>query len=160
MKVSSFFLLMLLCSCSIAEQDQVNKIDNDVLTEILVFSEVLDLNTLQKKIEKGLWVKLYKVPDRSENDCFPESHGVCKYKYYIATSQLDDSPIINAYFLGVLGEVVDFSWEITKELDSAVINFTVNKYSKEAILYNKSLKNNVSVYKLVAKPNSARLIMK
>ena len=74
------------------------------------------------------FVKVYKLPNTVSNNCFPESHGICNYKYYMATSQLDDSPIINVYYLGVLGEIIDYKWEHTSSIDKAVKNIITNKY--------------------------------
>ncbi len=123
------------------------------MAELLIFSELNDLNKLQSNIEKNLWVKVYKLPDTEINTCFPESHGICSYKYYLATSQLDDSPIINAYYLGSLGEIIEYKWNQTNSIDKAIINIRVNKYSKEALNYNKSLVNVTINYQIIATPN-------
>ena len=125
-----------------------------MLAELLIFSELKDLNKLQPNIEKNLWVKVYKLPNKETNNCFPESHGVCSYKYYLATSQLDDSPIINAYYLGALGEIIEYKWRKTNTIDEAVISIKTNKYSKEALNYNKSLVNIIINYQIIATPNN------
>jgi len=96
MKKYIYFILLLTISCSSSSQVIVKKINDPMLAELLIFSELKDLNKLQSNIEKNLWLKLYKLPNTENNQCFPESHGICSYKYYLATSQLDDSPVINA----------------------------------------------------------------
>ena len=145
-------ILLLLASCSTQSQVVIEKIDNKEFVEFLIFGEQHDLNKLQPDIEKKLWVKLYKLPNTEINECFPGSHGVCNYKYYIATSQLDDSPIIMAYALGSLGEIIAINWELTQGVDEAIINIKSNRYSKEALSYNKNLKNVVTNYKIIITP--------
>lgn len=154
MKKHIFFILLLTISCSSNSQVIVKKIDDPILAELLIFSELKDLNKLQPNIEKNLWVKVYKLPNTENNKCFPESHGICSYKYYLATSQLDDSPITNAYYLGVLGEIFEYKWNYTEAIDKAIINIETNKYSKEALNYNKSLVNIITSYQIIATPNN------
>jgi len=151
-------VLFFISSCVTNGQEKVKSLDDPLLIDILALGEVADLNALQKNIEKNLSVKVYKIPSKEENYCFPESHGICMYKYYLATSQIDDSPIVNAYYLGVLGEIVEYKWESTELIDTAIIIISTNKYSKEALSYNKAL-NNVEVkYRLIAKPNKIEFL--
>ena len=154
MKKLLYSILLLSISCSSNSDILVKKIKDPTLAELLIYSNLKDLNKLQPNIEKNLWVKVYKLPNTEFNKCFPESHGICSYKYYIATSQLDDSPIINAYYLGSLGEVIDYKWNKSKTIDKAVINIKASKYSKEALNYNKSLVNVIVNYKIIATPNN------
>jgi len=150
--ICSIFLLSI--SCSSSSDILVEKIKDPVLVELLMFGDLKDLNKLQPNIEKNLWVKIYKLPDTGSNKCFPESHGICSYKYYIATSQLDDSPVINAYYLGSLGEIIEYKWNKTNSIDKAIINIKAGKYSKEALNYNKSLVNEIVNYKIIATPDN------
>lgn len=154
MKKLIYLVLLLAISCSSNSQVLIKKMEDPVLTEILVFSEVIDLNEHQLNIEKNLWLKVYKLPNTESNKCFPESHGICTYKYYIATSQLDDSPIFNVYYLGSLGEIIDYKWELSSSVDKAVINIITNKYSKEALDYNELLDNKITSYQIIATPNN------
>jgi hypothetical protein len=158
MKIIVFFCLLTLYSCTSYSDQQVIGIKDRLLANILALSEVTDLNKLQADIEKNLWIKIYQVPGSQDNDCFPESHGVCKYKYYLATSQLDDSPVVNSYYLGELGEITGYTWVATDEIDTAIIKFTANGYTKEAIRYNSKLNNVETRYKLIAKPDTVRLM--
>jgi len=153
MKKLLLLSLFLVTACS-AKQSNVTKISDTFLINFLVFSEMKDLNKTNDEIDKKLWIKLYKVPNKADNNCFPESHGVCSYHYYLATSQLDDSPIINAYSLGTYGEIVSTQWQSANtDEEKAIINFQVNKYSQLALQYNKKLKNEKTTYQLVAMPN-------
>ena len=158
MKTIFYFLLFLMVSCVSSSDEEATKLKDKNIIELLIFGEPIDLNKIQIEKEKGLWLKLYKVPNTEHNDCFPESHGICNYKYYLATSQLDDSPIINAYYLGVLGEVVDYSWQDLALTDVAKINITANKYSKNALSYNKKLKNQVTVYEITVTPDNISIV--
>ena len=142
----------MISACS-AKPSNIEKIEAPLLVNLLVFGEVEDLNKISNGVEKNLWVKLYKVPNRADNNCFPESHGICTYDYYLATSQLDDSPIFNAYSLGTYGELLEPQWQKANTgEEKAIINFKVNQYSQLALQYNKKLKNKESIYQLVATP--------
>ncbi len=153
MKALVLIILLFVSSCAINGQEKVKILNNSLLVDILTLGEVTDLNALQENIEKNLSVKIYKVPDKEGNQCFPESHGICQYRYYLATSQIDESPIVGAYYLGVLGEIVEYQWESTELIDTAIIIIKANKYSKEALNYNKALTNEEVKYRLVAKPD-------
>lgn len=157
MKITILFSLLILFSCAIHSEEQIKSINEPLLVNIMALSEVIDLNNLQKDIDKNLWVKIYKLPGSKINNCFPESHGICKYKYYLATSQLDDSPIINAYYLGELGEITNYKWVSTQEIDTAIIYITVSMFTKHALSYNKSLNNKETNYKLIARANKIQL---
>ena len=157
MKNILFVVLLLTISCTTNSQEVVREIKGPVFPKLLMLSELQDLNKLQLNIDKNLWVKVYKLPNTEENDCFPESHGICEYKYYIATSQLDDSPTVKAYYLGVLGEIIEYKWEYTSVNDKAIINIVANKYSSEALNYNKLLKNSITKYSIIATANNLEL---
>ncbi len=148
-----FLSFLLLVSCSTHSEEKVKKLDNPLLVKILAFGELTDLNQLQKDIDKELWVKIYQVPSTKKNDCFPESHGICEYEYYLVTSQFDENPTINAYSLGTFGEFTDYKWEPATSTDKAIINIKVSNYSIAALKYNSTLKNKEKEYQLVALPN-------
>ena len=158
MKLISICSVLFLYACSANSEPIIKKINDPVVVKIMASSVLVELNKLQEKIEKNLIVRVYKLAGSEENNCFPESHGICKYKYYIATSQIDENPIVNAYFLGELGEIIKYSWESTNQIDTAIINIKVNKYTKNALNYNKSLINVEKKYKLIADPN--KIILK
>ena len=158
MKSLIFICLFLVISCDSNSQENIRRISDSSVVELMIFGEVLDLNKLQENVEKNLWLKIYKVPNISDNECFPESHGVCDYKYYLATSQLDDSPLINAYYLGVIGEIIEYEWQETQNIDTAIIKVTANKYSKEALAYNKSLQNRKVTYQITVTSDNLALM--
>lgn len=157
MKNILYILLILVIPCASSSNESITKLTDKDMIELLIFGELKDLNQIRTDKEKKLWLKIYQVPNREDNDCFPESHGICDYKYYLATSQFDDSPLINAYSLGVLGEVIEYNWQESQSIDTAIISITANKYSKEALNYNKSLVNQVAKYKVIATPNNMTL---
>lgn len=158
MKNILYLLLPFVISCNSNPSNEVKAITDKNIIELLIFSELTDLNELQADMDKGLWLKLYKVPNTEANKCFPESHGICNYKYYLATSQLDDSPIASAYYLGILGEIIEYKWQETDVIDTAKIIIKANKYSKYALNYNKKLKNEVTVFDITATPNSVSIV--
>ena len=158
MKNLIFICLFLVISCDSNSQENITRISDSSVVKLMMLGEVLDLNKLQENIEKNLWLKIYKVPNTSDNECFPESHGICDYKYYLATSQLDDSPILNAYYLGVIGEIIEYEWQETQNIDTAIIKISANKYSKEALAYNKSLQNRKITYQITATPDNVEFM--
>lgn len=116
------FIWLLIFSCVSNAEEMVKSINDPLLVKILAQSKMTDLNQLQPAVEKPLWLKIYRLSDDGENNCFPESHGICRYRYYLATSQLDDSPVSKAYYLGELGEITRYQWQATDEVDKASIS--------------------------------------
>jgi hypothetical protein len=41
--------------------------------------------------------------------------------------------VVNSYYLGELGEITGYTWVATDEIDTAIIKFTANGYTKEAM---------------------------
>ncbi|WP_294963234.1 hypothetical protein [Sulfurimonas sp.] len=147
--------LFLNISCA---KDLETKGVNTPFINILAVGDKRDLNTIPTNFEKNLWVKVYTLPSNKPNKCFPESHGVCQLSYYITSSQLDDSPTNNLYTLESLGEITDYKWENTELVDTAIITIKVNKYTKEALNYNKSLINEIKTYKLTINATSMSVL--
>ena len=125
--------------------------------DILAVGEKISLNTINTNFDKQLSINLYALPSKQANNCFPESHGICQYEYYVTSSQLDDSPINNLYFLGTLGEVFSYQWEVSNQIDTAIIILKANKYSDIALKYNKSLINKVKTYRY--RINATKLVL-
>lgn len=146
--ISVFLSLGIVFSATAGDKTTIKKIADRVMVKVLALGEVRDLNKIKTSFEKNRWIKIYQVPSNEPADCFPESHGVCQYEYYLATSQLDDSPAVNAWSLGRLGEVVGYKWIKTEEVDTAIFTMKVSKYSKQAIHYNKKLKNEINTYRV------------
>jgi hypothetical protein len=130
--LSLFFL-----ACSSNAEN--NGITNAEMKKILALSNVVDLNELDKHIEKNLLIKVYEVPVLEENDCFPESHGVCKHDYYVSVSQFDEYPEYNVFKIGTFGQITNFKWKKTDKPDTAEIEILTTQYSLDAQKYNDKL---------------------
>lgn len=128
------FLLLLsvfvLSSCS--------SIDSE-LTKAMSFGEITDLNGYSKDIEKSLFVRLYRSPVYKEN-CFKETHGVCKYQYFLSVSTFDEYPDIAIYKLSEQGEIKEIHWSKSNEIDTVIIEFTMNSFTDMALKNNSALK--------------------
>ena len=128
------FLLLLsvfvLSSCSTIDTE---------LTKAISFGEITDLNGYSKNIEKSLFVRLYRSPVYKEN-CFKETHGVCKYQYFLSISTFDEYPDIAIYKLSEQGEIKEIHWSSSSEIDTAIIEFTMNSFTDMALKNNSTLK--------------------
>ena len=109
-----------------------------------MFGEMTDLNKIASKVEKKLWIKIYAVPAEAkegEENCFPESHGVCRFDYYLAVSEFDEYPAYNVFNLGQFGEIGGYQWMKSEALDQAKIKVIVKNYPEMATKFNSNLKN-------------------
>lgn len=114
-------------------------LDND-LQNALAFGEITELNEYNPEIDKQLLVRLYSSPVNKEN-CFIETHGTCKYKYFISVSTLDEYPETNIYKLQTEGEISDINWVDNSDIDLAELNLAFNQFSVMALKNNNTLIN-------------------
>lgn len=135
-----FFLFLVLSISACSHADNKNRIDFSELVRAMAYGSVKELNEIDKNLEKDLLVRLYQVPVFGE-DCFVETEGVCQNGYYVSVSTFDEQPETNLFKLNMMGEVVDIRWLTEDQSDYAEIEFTLNKYTKEAVENNKSLVN-------------------
>lgn len=131
MKTFLIFGFVLLSACSSI---------NDELQNALALGEIKELNQLDTKIDKQLLLRLYRSPLYQE-DCFKETHGVCRYTYFLSVSTYDEYPVTNIYKLKTQGEIISIRWENTTMVDTAKLKLTFNRYTNEALKNNKTLKN-------------------
>ena len=151
MKKLFFLLVLLMTSCS--HSGTKNNFGINELIHAMAYGDIKELNGIDKNIEKDLLVRLYQVPVFGE-DCFVETEGVCRNNYYISVSTFDEYPETNVFKLSMIGEVIETRWLQESEHDYAEIEFTFNKYTKEAIENNKTLVNIQSKILLKLKPSS------
>ncbi len=123
------------------------------LWRAISYGEISEVNGYSSEIEKSLYVRMYQAPIYNE-DCFVETHGICKYKYYLSVSTFDEYPEVNLFELRHQGEVVDIRWLENKDVDSATIEFRMSKYTKEALQNNSALAVEVDVFQVVLTPHS------
>jgi len=132
----SFILCVMIFFFAFSADAKENFISNKEIRKILVFSNMVDLNKLDTTIEKKLVIRVFEVPVSEENDCFPESHGVCAYDYYISASQFDEQPEYNVFKIGTFGQITKYIWKKTSKLDTAEIEIFTTRYSLAAQKYN------------------------
>ena len=131
MRFFVLFCIMVTSGCA--------SLDND-LQNALAFGDIKELNEYSSEIDKQLLIRLYSSPAYKEN-CFIETHGACKYRYFISVSTFDEYPETNIYKLQTEGEITDISWVHTSDIDSAELNLIFNQFSVAALKNNKSLIN-------------------
>ena len=111
---------------------------NNELQSALAFGAIEELNKLDPKIEKQLLLRLYRSPLYVEN-CFQETHGICKYTYFLSVSTFDEYPETNIYQLKTKGEITKITWHTENKADSAKLDIIFTKYTSYAIKNNSSL---------------------
>jgi hypothetical protein len=126
-KVTFLIISIFFFTCGSTQKVQeIRKINNSDLTKILNASEVIDLNNLSPSISKELIIKLYKIP--IQGNCIEETTTTCCYHFYMAVSEFDENPKQAVFDLGEVGDIVNISWEDSKESNKAVLNFTSYNY--------------------------------
>jgi hypothetical protein len=128
------------------------------MIKILALSNMIDLSKMDEDIDKDLLLRVYEVPVLEENDCFPESHGVCTYDYYISVSQYDEDPEYNVFKIGTLGQITKFKWKKTDQPDTAKIEILTTKYSLDAQKYNHKLPNIENRFLLTVNVNGLKAV--
>lgn len=113
---------------------------NNDLQNAIAFGDIHELNSYSPNIDKSLLVRLYSSPEFKEN-CFVETHGVCKYNYFLSVSTFDEHPETNIYRLKTEGEFVSVNWKKSEDIDTAELDLVLNQYSTMAIKNNTSLNN-------------------
>jgi hypothetical protein len=129
--------LLFACEGNIKPDDMTAK----ELKKVLALSNFIDLNLIKTNVEKDLILRVFEMPVTEQNDCFPESHGVCNYDYYLSVSQYDEYPDFNVFKIGRFGQIISYKWIREDKPDYVEIEILTYKYSSAALKYNKKLKN-------------------
>ena len=140
--MKSFILLFTLFASGCAS------LDND-LKNALAFGERQELNEYSPNIDKQLLVRLYSSPIYEEN-CFIETHGTCKYNYFLSVSTFDEYPETNIYKLKNKGEIIEVNWKHTDDIDSVELDLVFNQFSMSALENNAALINHEQRVKIKA----------
>lgn len=151
MKKLFFLVLILLTACS--HSTVKNDLDINELSIAMAYGTMKELNEIDPDIEKDLLVRLYQNPIFGEN-CFIETHGVCQNNYYLSVSTFDEFPESNVFRLKMVGEVTGIHWVQDNKYDYVEIEFTLNKYTKEALANNNALVNVQTKVLVKLKPSS------
>jgi len=129
---------LLLTACS--HSPVRNNVDINELNAVMAYGTSNDLNKINPEIAKDLLVRLYQLPILGE-ECFVETHGICRNNYYITVSTFDEYPEINVFKLNMVGEITEIHWIQENEYDYVEIEFSLNKYTKDALANNDDLIN-------------------
>ena len=136
MKLLIVLFIILSSGCASLDRD---------LQNALAFGNIKELNEYSPEVDKQLLIRLYSSPiytsQTHKENCFIETHGTCKYSYFITVSTFDEYPETNIYQLQTEGEITDISWVDTSDIDSAELNLVFNQFSAAALKNNKSLIN-------------------
>jgi len=146
MKVAILSILFLLASCSTMNKD---------LESAISFGQINELNQYSPEVEKQLYVRLYQSPIYKEG-CFKETHGICQYRYFLSVSTFDEYPETNIFPLNELGEITGIEWQDNKGIDAAAIDFTMEKYTKAAIVNNPELISRTVMVSVSVTPKSKK----
>jgi len=133
MRIFLLFFIVLASGCA--------SLDND-LENALAFGEIKELNKYSSNVDKQLLVRLYSSPVY-KNHCFIETHGTCKYSYFLSVATFDEYPETNIYKLNTEGEIMEVNWKQTDGIDTALLDLVFNQYSIKALENNTSLINHV-----------------
>jgi hypothetical protein len=132
MRILLVLIAILLTACS-------NGISKD-LENALAFGTIRDLNDLNPEVGKDLYIRLFESPIYEAN-CFKETHGVCRYKYFLSVSTFDEYPETNLYELDNTGEIIEVKWLNEEKVDHAELSLVFNRYTGEALSNNPDLNN-------------------
>lgn len=121
------------------------------LQNAISFGDITELNKYSPEVDKQLFIRLFQSPVYV-NNCFKETHGVCKYKYFLSVSTFDENPETNIYTLSTNGEVDKVTWGESADIDTAKIGLVVNKYTQAALNNNNELVNEKLIVNLVVTP--------
>jgi hypothetical protein len=135
MRVLSIIFVLFLSACSTTD-------NNNQLKEAMAYGTLIELNKFDEHIQKEMLIRLYEVPNNSSN-CFVESHGVCKYEYFLSVSTFDEYPEVGVFKLSVSGKILNTEWVVVEQPDYAEIVVTYSEYTNEAYENNKTLKKKV-----------------
>lgn len=151
MKILLFTTMIFLSACS--NNTVKHDLDINELSSVMAYGAMKELNNIDPDIEKDLLVRLYQSPILGES-CFIETHGVCRYNYYVSVSTFDEFPESNIFRLKMVGEITEIHWVKENKYDYVEIEFILNTYTKEALANNTSLVNSQTKVLVKLEPSS------
>lgn len=122
------------------------------LKAAMAYGTMFELNKSNPDKEADLLVRLYQVSGTDES-CFVETHGVCRYRYYVTVSTFDEQPEINLFKFTREGEVTSVAWKAEDKPDYAEIELSLSPYTRAALRNNKALKGTTTKVLLKLSPN-------
>ena len=139
-------------ACNQTPQVKTDYSTNEGFLKAVAFGEINELNELSQDVDKALFIRLFQNPIY-EDACFEETHGICKFEYFLTVSTYDEYPETNIYTLKQQGEIKSIEWLNTNELDTAILKFTMQPYTQAAYDNNSKLVNDDLTVKLRLTPN-------
>lgn len=129
------------------------------LKAAMAYGTMLEVNKSHPNKDADLLVRLYQVPAADES-CFVETHGVCRYRYYVTVSTFDEQPEVNVFTLSHEGEVTAVAWQVEDKQDYVEIELSLSQYTRAALKNNKALKNTTSKVLLKLSPNEMQEVVR
>lgn len=117
----------------------------------MAYGTMLDVNNSHPNKDADLLVRLYQAPV-TDGSCFVETHGVCRYRYYVTVSTFDEQPEVNVFRLAHEGEVTGVTWQAEDRMDYVEIELSLSQYTRTALMNNKALKSTTSKVLLKLSP--------
>ncbi|TLX49819.1 hypothetical protein CWC31_15250 [Pseudoalteromonas ruthenica] len=143
MRLALLACMVFLGACTSLEGDFEKAVSFGVVTEV---------NDYSNQVDKSLYVRMYQAPVYEEQ-CFIETHGVCKYQYYLSVATFDEYPQTNLFTLTHQGEVTDINWLSNDEIDTATLQLTMSNYTAAALKNNPSLPVKKEVLRVTLTPH-------
>lgn len=150
--MNKLFLLVAIFFTACTDGSIRKNFDSHDLSRVMAYGSVKELNAINPEIEKDLLIRLYQSPIFGES-CFIETHAVCRYNYYLSVSTFDEFPQSNVFKLKMVGKVTDIHWLKETKYDYVEIEFTINQYTKEALVNNPALVNTSTSVLIKVDPN-------
>lgn len=128
------------------------------LKTAMAYGKMSDLNK-NANGSADLLVRLYQVPVM-DGSCFVETHGVCRYRYYVAVSTFDEQPEMNVFKLSHEGEVTGVVWQTEDKPDYVEVELALSQYTQAALKNNPALKNTTSKLLLKLSPRAMEEVVR
>lgn len=109
----------------------------------MAIGKVIELNDMAPDVDKDLYVRLFQIPVTGE-DCFVETHGICRYEFYLTVSTFDEYPEVNVFKLESKGVLAYVKWLPEERYDFVELELTMDRYTQDALRNNKALVNSQS----------------
>lgn len=112
--------------------------------ESMAYGRLIELNRFTPKVDKNLLLRLYETPKAGES-CRVESGAVCKYKYLLTVSTMDEYPEVKVQPLVLEGQFISAEWKATTESnqqlqgDEAHLLITYSVFAMQASKINPKL---------------------
>ncbi len=113
------------------------RLSDTLATRILLLGQEVDLKQIPGGDKQPVFVRLYRVGE--EGTCVDETHWVCSYDYYAVVSDYGESVEGSLYWLGRVGELLNFAW-LPAHGRTATLSATVLNYPETVLRRQTNLK--------------------